>query len=152
MSRNDTSRQEKRGKQEQTEADEEEDDTQELRASVLEYVVAVIGLVFVLGGVGFMAFEAFTDSSQPPDIRLRVLEVTRSSGGYLVTIEARNAGDETAAELGVEGTLARPGQEPETSETTFDFVPPDSLREGGLFFTQDPRGALTLRVLGYREP
>ena len=69
-----------------------------------------------------------------------------------MTVYGRRRGDEAAAELGVEGTIERGGQPLETSETTFDFVPSGSVREGGLFFTEDPRGALTLRSLGYREP
>lgn len=121
------------------------------RNSVLEYLVAGVGVVLVGAAVGFMVFKALTDSGAPPLVQLRVLEVTASSGGYLVRIEARNTGDEAAAELGVEGT-AQLGGTPQTSSATFDFLPPDSVREGGLFFSGDPRGSLTLRVLGYREP
>ena len=44
-------------------------------------------------------------------------------------------------------------QEPETAEATFDFLPARSRREGGLYFTNDPRiGALTLRAKGYADP
>lgn len=121
------------------------------RNSVLEYLVAVVGVVLVGAAVGFMVFKALTDSSAPPLVQLRILEVTASSSGYLVRIEARNTGDEAAAELGVEGT-AQLGGTAQTSSATFDFLPPDSVREGGLFFSGDPRGTLTLRVLGYREP
>ncbi len=122
------------------------------RNSVLEYIVAAVGLLLVVTAAGFLAYEAFTAGDAPPDIRLEVVRVVRSSGGYLVTLAARNLGDETAAELAVEGSVERPGQPSETSDVTFDYLPPDSEREGGLLFTQDPRGALTLRVLGYREP
>ena len=65
--------------------------------------------------------------------------------------EARNTGGEAAAELGVEGS-AQIGGTVETSDTTFDFLPPDSVREGGLFFSGDPRGSLTLRVLATASP
>jgi uncharacterized protein (TIGR02588 family) len=132
--------------------DQERQNDQELRTSVLEYVIAGLGLALVLAALGFMGYRALADDNRPPEISLEVLRVTRSSGGYLVLLEARNSGDETAAELTVEGTVERPGQEPETSEVTFDFVPPDSVREGGLFFQADPEGALTLKLLGYREP
>jgi uncharacterized protein (TIGR02588 family) len=34
-----------------------------------------------------------------------------------------------------------------------DYVPPRSSREGGLWFSRDPRaGRLTLRATGYAEP
>lgn len=122
------------------------------RNSVLEYVVAAVGLLLVVAAAGFLGYEALTEGNAPPNIRVEVVNVVRSSGGYLVTLAAHNSGDETAADLAIEGTVTRPGQESETSDVTFDYLPPDSAREGGLFFTQDPRGALTLRVLGYREP
>lgn len=122
------------------------------RNSVLEYLVAALGLALVVATVGFMAFRAFTGDEAPPTVQLRVMSVTPSSGGYLVLIEAHNSGDEAAAELGVEGSIERGGETVETSDTTFDFLPSDSSREGGLFFSQDPRGALSLRVVGYREP
>lgn len=123
-----------------------------MRNSPLEWVVAGLGLILVLGAVGFMLFKTFTNSDAPPTVQLRILDVTASSGGYLVLVEAHNSGDEAAAELGIEGTIERGGETVETSATTFDFLPSDSVREGGLFFSQDPRGSLTLRVLGYREP
>ena len=122
------------------------------RNSVLEWAVAGLGFVLVAFAVGFMAFQAFTSQDLPPNIELRVVRVQDVRGGYLALIEARNRGDEAAAEVGVEGTVEWGGQELETSETTFDFIPSGSVREGGLFFTEDPRGALTLRSVGYREP
>lgn len=124
----------------------------ETRNSVLEYVIAAVGLLLVAAAIGFLGYEAFTGGNAPPNVSIEVIRVTRSSGGYLVTLAVRNTGDETAAELGIEGTVARPSQEPETSDVTFDYLPPDSVREGGLFFTHNPKGALTLRVLGFREP
>lgn len=122
------------------------------RNSVLEWAVAAVGLAGVLGAVGLLTVQALTTRDRPPNLELRVVNVQDVRGGYLALIEARNRGDEAAAELGVEGTIERGGQPLETSETTFDFVPSGSVREGGLFFTEDPRGALTLRSLGYREP
>ena len=122
------------------------------RNSPLEWLVAGFGLVLVVGAVGFMLFRAFADTHTPPNVQLRVLDVTASKGGYLVRVEAHNTGDEAAAELSVEGTVERGGKTLETRDTTFDFVPSGSVREGGLFFSEDPRGALSLRPLGYREP
>ncbi len=145
----------------QAQADEEDRDEQDerqgeqpgqTRNSVLEWVVAGLGFVLVAFAVGFMAFQAFTSQDLPPNVELTLVSVQDVRGGYLALIEARNRGDEAAAELGVEGTIERNNQEVETSETTFDFVPSGSVREGGLFFTEDPRGALTLRSVGYREP
>ena len=141
---------------EQNERDEQQDEQGEqpgqTRNSVLEWAVAGLGFVLVVFAVGFMAFQAFTSQDLPPNIELHVVSVQDVQGGYLALLEARNRGDEAAAEVGVEGTIERNGQEVETSETTFDFIPSGSVREGGLFFTEDPRGALTVRSVGYREP
>lgn len=136
----------------QDEQDEQGEQPGATRNSVLEWAVAGLGFVLVTSAVGFMVFQAFTSQDLPPNIELTVVSVQDVRGGYLALIEARNRGDEAAAEVGVEGTIERGGQEVETSETTFDFVPSGSVREGGLFFTEDPRGALTLRSVGYREP
>lgn len=136
----------------QDEQGEQEEQPGQTRNSVLEWAVAGLGFVLVTFAVGFMTFQAFTSQDLPPNIELRVVSVQDVQGGYLALLEARNRGDEAAAEVGVEGTIERGGQELETSETTFDFIPSGSVREGGLFFTEDPRGALTLRSVGYREP
>ena len=122
------------------------------RNSELEWAVAGLGLVLLTFTVGFMLFRAFSGGDAPPQVTLRVLETKRSGDGFLVRIAAHNTGDEAAAELGVEGTVTRNGSTVETSETTFDFLPADSVREGGLFFSEDPRGALALRAVGFREP
>ncbi|ADI15565.1 hypothetical protein [Truepera radiovictrix] len=120
--------------------------------SRLEWGVAALGLLLVAGVLGFLLYQALLTPDTPPEIALRVLDVQPSSGGYLVRLEAANRGGETAAELVVEGALRRGGEVAETSELTFDFVPPDSVREGGLFFSQDPRGRLELRAKSFREP
>lgn len=122
------------------------------RNSGLEWVVAGLGLALVAFTVSFMLFQTFSGGDLPPQVTLRVLETKRSGDGFLVLIEAHNIGDEAAAELGVEGTVTRGGKTVETSETTFDFLPAESVREGGLFFSEDPRGSLSLRALGFREP
>ena len=51
-----------------------------------------------------------------------------------------------------EGILSGGGAD-ETSRVVFDYVPGHSVRQGGLFFTRDPRtGHLTLRARGYSAP
>lgn len=120
--------------------------------SRLEWGVSALGFVLVLGTVGFLLYQAFFVPDTPPDVSLRVVSVQPSSGGYLVLLEATNRGGETAAELVLEGELRQGERVVETSELTFDFLPPDSVREGGLFFTQNPTEGLELQVKSYREP
>lgn len=121
--------------------------------SRLEWLVAALSLVLVLGTVGFLFYQALFGETTPPDISLQVVAIVPSSGGYLVTVQAQNRGGETAAELVVEGELLSAGETLETSELTFEFVPAHSSREGGLFFRHDPAGGrLELRAKSYREP
>jgi uncharacterized protein (TIGR02588 family) len=62
-------------------------------------------------------------------------------------------GGQAAAEVLVEGELAGEAGPHETSEATIDYLPPDSEREGGLFFGRDPsRHELRLRAKGYVDP
>ncbi len=66
-------------------------------------------------------------------------------GVHLAEIEVFNGGDVAAAGLEVEGTLERDGETVETATTTFDYLPSQSRRRGGLYFTEDPKTA-TLKV------
>ena len=121
-----------------------------------EKVVGVIGVVFLLGILGFLIYEALQPST-PPDITITVTSITPVSNGYLVEIQAHNLGEETAAAVEVEGTL-QPRDDPnaapiETRTTTFDYVPAQSMRQGGLFFQADPNQyVLEVQAKGFVEP
>lgn len=58
-----------------------------------------------------------------------------------------------AAPLAVEGKLTGENGRVEMGETIIDYVPSHSYRQGGLFFSQDPRKyPLQLRAKGYAAP
>jgi uncharacterized protein (TIGR02588 family) len=117
-----------------------------------EWVFAGVGLVLVLGTVGALVVEAAEDPS-PPAIELAGEAVVAAEGGHLLIVRVRNAGEETAAELVVEGTLSDGAGTVETAEVTFDYLAPRSERRGGLFFARDPaRFAVELRPKSYRRP
>jgi uncharacterized protein (TIGR02588 family) len=116
--------------------------------------IGLIGLALVLGSTGFMLYEAATGDSSPPDVTLHVSSIVSTRSGYLVTFRAVNAGGSTAEGLTVEGVLRRSGNETvETSGTVIEYLPGHSEREGGLFFTADPRQhEMQLRAKGYEKP
>lgn len=119
----------------------------------LEWVAAGVGLLLLLGAVGYQVVEGLTNDGTPPAIAIQQAQVHKVQGGYLVEIEVRNSGGQTAAGLEVEGELEVPRSKPETSTTTFDYVPRGSSSRGGLFFQSNPdKGTLTLRAKGYQEP
>lgn len=120
---------------------------------LLEWVSAGVGLILILVTLGVIGAEAFRADQSPPRFSVRAEAVTATTGGYLMTIEVRNTGGSPAGGVVVEGTLESPGEEPETSEATFDFVADQSSREGGLYFSRDPRqGRVALRTKSYVDP
>ncbi len=119
----------------------------------LEAIAAAIGAVLALATLGIIVWDGISDQGRPALVTLRAGAVTEHEAGYVVEVVAENSGDATAAALLVEGSLRQGDQVVETSETTFDYVPSRSQREGGLVFTADPRAyALTLQAKGYIEP
>lgn len=119
----------------------------------LETIAASIGAVLALGTIGIIVWDGIEDEGRPALITLSAGAVHTHAEGFVVEIVAENSGDETAAELLVEGVLRQGTEAVETSEATFDYVPSRSSRRGALYFSADPREhALELRPKGYREP
>lgn len=140
--------------------EEPDDSTQDQKpqgvrgAPALEWAAAALGLLLTLAALVLIGSEAFAGDESPPAVVVSTKSVQAVAGGYVVEIEAKNGGGQTAAGVRVEGELTPPsGQEPETAEATFDFIPDHSSREGGLFFSSDPRqGKLAIRATGYVDP
>jgi uncharacterized protein (TIGR02588 family) len=100
-----------------------------------------------------MLYEAAAGDSSPPDVMVRVDSILTTRNGFLVTFQAVNEGGSTAEGLTVEGELRSGTDSLEMSNTTIEYVPSHSEREGGLFFTLDPRRyELQLRAKGYEKP
>lgn len=121
--------------------------------SPLEWLVAALSALLVLGTIAFLLHAALGSPATPPRITIQVDSVVRAGPGWLVEFRARNDGETTAAGLVVEGEL-RAGTGPvEKSQVTIDYVPARGVRRGGLFFTEDPRRhRLRIRPLGYDRP
>ncbi|MEJ5990521.1 hypothetical protein WG902_11025 [Ramlibacter sp. PS3R-8] len=117
-----------------------------------EWFVAAIGLVVLLTSVGYLLYDG-NGQSQPPAPAIRMLDIQPQQGRFLVRVQAVNESRTTAAAVRVEGTLKRGNELVERSELEFDFLPGRSTREGGMFFTADPRGLqLELAARSYRAP
>ena len=115
--------------------------------------IALLGLFFVLGSIMFMLYEAAAGDSSPPDVTVRIEAILPTETGFLVTFRVINEGGSAAEGLTVEGELRSGTERVETSDTTFEYVPSHSEREGGLFFTLDPRQyEFQLRATGYEKP
>lgn len=120
---------------------------------LLEWAVAAVGFVIVVGTIVYLLSLAIAGDKAPPSFALTVTEIVESSGGYLVKFSIVNEGGSTAAGLLVEGSLLQDGEVVETSEAEIDYVPSASSRYGGIFFTENPDSYdLELRPVGFHTP
>ena len=119
----------------------------------LEWVFAAIGFALVAATIGFIAWQGYTGNGSPPQLSFEVRAIANVPNGYLVEVLAVNNGEETAADVKVEGELRGASGTVETSETSFKYLPPRSWRSGGLYFANDPRTLeLSIRAKGYEAP
>jgi len=117
------------------------------------WAIALLGLGLVAGSISFMIYEEAAGDSSPPDIRVDVDSILPTRNGFLVKFRALNEGGSTAEGLTVEGVLRNGADAVEISNTVIEYLPAHSRREGGLFFTSDPRQYhLQLRARGYEDP
>ena len=115
--------------------------------------IALVGLVLVTASIGFMLYEAIAGDSSHANVSVYVDSTLPTTNGYLVKFRAVNAGGSTVEGLTIEGTLRDGSAVMEISDTVLEWLPAHSEREGGLFFTSDPRQyQLQLRAKGYENP
>jgi uncharacterized protein (TIGR02588 family) len=115
--------------------------------------IGLLGLLLILGSIGFALYEAAAGDSSPPNVTVEVEDILPAQNGFLVEFRVVNEGGSTAAGLTVQGELRDRTEIVETSDTTIEYVPSHSERAGGLFFTLDPREyELQLRAKGYEMP
>ncbi|QBQ53446.1 hypothetical protein [Nitrosococcus wardiae] len=118
-----------------------------------EKMIGGAGLLLLIMVIGYLIDLALQPGG-PPELRIRQLFTIVQDNAYLVEIEVYNAGRETAKDAIIEGQLlpsgVSTGTPVETSETTFDYVPPSSSRRGGLIFHHSPADyKLLLRAKSY---
>lgn len=120
----------------------------------LEWIAATVGLAMTLGMFGVIGWGALKGNGErPPAVEAVVERITPVAAGYVVEVALRNHSPSTAAAVEIEGELMNDGAAVETSNATVDYVPGESVRRAGLFFTEDPgRHELEVRAIGYAEP
>lgn len=119
--------------------------------SPLQWAASAVGALLLVAVVGFLLAEAAGEDTGPA-VTVDVQEIVRTAGGYRVDVRVRNDGGQAAAAVVVRGELVADTMR-ETSDFTLDYVPAHSEREGGLFFTADPRaGRLAVKAVGFVRP
>ena len=115
--------------------------------------MAAIGLLLVAATLLFLVYDALNEKPETPSPAIQVLGIEKQDSRYVVRIRVHNRGKSTAAAMRISGTLKQDGTPVEQSEIEFQYLPGGSSRQGGMFFSHDPR-ALTLELSpeGYEEP
>jgi uncharacterized protein (TIGR02588 family) len=120
---------------------------------VLEWIIGALGFAVVAGVIAFLFYDAITTSPSPPDVDVSVISVAQVRSAYLVEVKTLNHGGSTAAGVVIRGELRKGPDVLEQSHATLDYLPQNSEKQVGLFFTRDPRKFdLQVRALGYVEP
>lgn len=120
-----------------------------------QWLVAGAGALLVLATTGYLTYRGLTAPRGPPSVHLEVRRIEPAADGYVVVVEARNTGGETAVQLEVQGELRSGGRLLDQDGFVIDYLPPDSARRGGLMFESDPRAPgveLHIEPAGYSEP
>lgn len=119
-----------------------------------EWVAAAAGLLLVLASVGVLAYHAWTGEADHPRPSVRVLSIEQQpAAGWLVAVRVRNGAQATAAALRLTGRLRQGSEVVEESKLELQHLPGGSSREGGLFFSRDPRlHRLEWAFESYEEP
>ncbi len=138
---------------EETLKNKEENQGRQRKTPVWEWIIAAIGLILVVSAIGTTLYRAVTEESTPPILEISVDLIVPTANGYLAEFRVKNTGNQTAAALTIEGELKQGEESVETSTASLAYVPANSHREGGLFFTKNPNDfEFQIRVLGYEKP
>lgn len=120
---------------------------------VWEWILAGVGAVLIATAMGTALYRVASTEDPPVAFEIEVVSTTRTASGFAVDFRVKNTGSKSAAAVNIEGKLTKNGEDVETSNATVTYVPADSEREGGLFFTNDPQvHQMQIRATGYEKP
>lgn len=121
--------------------------------AVAERTFAACGAAFLVAVIGYIGWYAAAHGDARPELAVGLIKVSPVGQQYAAFFQMTNHGHATAAGVVVEGELRRGDVTIERAETTLDYVPGRSRREGALLFTQDPNAfTLLLSAKGYHDP
>lgn len=119
----------------------------------VEWATGVASCIIVLCMVGFILWEAVTDSQEPPDLTIVVTSSSPVTGGYRVTFDIVNGSAATAAAVVVRGEILDRDNVMEAIDVSFDYVPAESKSSGAIIFSRNPADrSLRVRAVSYTEP
>ncbi len=120
---------------------------------MLERLLGGVGLLLVVGCLGYLIYEGIKDGEAPGALTVTVLEIVPTGETYLVNFDLQNGGSQTLSNLQVTARLLEAGREVERATTTLDYLPGRSSQSGGFYFREDPRQfTLAITPEGYQLP
>jgi uncharacterized protein (TIGR02588 family) len=118
----------------------------------IEWWLGIASAVVTLALIGYLLVEGLTGSGSGPILSVMLGPVRQAADDYVLQVNVRNEGDQTASEVVVEGRLGA-GNGAEVSAVTLDYVPPGPGTPAALVFSRDPHAeAVVLTIKGYRYP
>ncbi|XUY29699.1 TIGR02588 family protein [Agrobacterium sp. rho-8.1] len=118
----------------------------------IEWVTGLVSALVVLVVIFWIANDAFKDHDTSPDLTATVVITEQRSNGFQVSFEVSNVASATAAQVAVHGEIRDGSDVIERASTVLDYVPGKSKARGGLIFSNDPTGRITLHVSAFNEP
>ena len=118
-----------------------------------EWVMAGIGLLLLIASLTYFGYHALVEETQTPEPLVEVWGVEKQGDRFVVLLRATNRSRSAAADVKVEASLERDGQVVEQGETEFQYLPGESSREGGLFFSRNPAEfEVKVKAKSFRQP
>lgn len=134
--------------QTQNEQSQDEQSQDEQQSNALEWSVAILGGIIVLGTIGYLIYKLFSGAADPPDLQVTLGDAKDQGQEMLVPVTVKNNGGSVAIDTVVEICSATE----ECAQLTFEYVPHASVREGFVGFSKPMSEPLSTRVVSYREP
>jgi uncharacterized protein (TIGR02588 family) len=132
-----------------------QEDKQQQKRTVAEWVTFSIASSILIGVVGLVTFTWIKQPSQKPPLLVVTSNqpLRKVSGQYYIPFEVVNKGGKTAASVQVIAELRINGKVEETGEQQIEFLSRKEKETGAFIFSHNPEeGELILRVASYKSP
>jgi uncharacterized protein (TIGR02588 family) len=118
-----------------------------------EWIVSGIGLILVLGSLGFLVYKGIAVEQQPPLFVAQWLETVELEDDYLVKFQVFNRGGESVSSLTVLAEMHSAGGKAIERQVNIDYLPAHSSRQIAMLFPTPPdQSSLLISFGGYQVP